>query len=483
MSQPALINIKKDKGLKFRQMLKDHSLDELLFAPIDVAKFKHDASFVNYYGDVILPPFSFPNTHEGVKLYLSKLAEAKEKTKAKKIILGLESTGHYHENLQIALENTGLEVILINPFEVWQERDCRSRKTDELDLGTIANVLIHNKGSITKLKHDLYYKLMRATRTRRKFVQQQSSAKVIIRSLVDRIFPGLQNNDIPIFSDFWGKASLLLLERYPAPQNIISLGEKRLARFFAKNNTKLGLPTAKRIVALAKNALTRDYDELEIDLSVLAKYLQLLKELNSFIQEIGQQIAKLFVQTPGVYLLSIPSVSLIYAAEYMAEIGNPNQYQHYRQIVNLAGAASQIYESGEYAAEGLPISKHGNKFLRTTINQLGNSLKCQGKKGCPYFAAFSRRLLDRGKHPRSVNFAVGAKFVRVALPMLKQEAFFRPPTVRVYLNLDEKQFMLSCYRTIIRKLSNFSSNNLVADDNYLSKIKKNIESKYNVSIN
>lgn len=380
MPQPVLINIKKDKGLKFRQMLKDYSLDELLFAPIDVAKFKHDASFVNYYGDVVLPPFPFSNTHEGVRLYLSKLAEAKEKAKAKKIIMGLESTGHYHENLQIALENSGLEVILINPFEVWQERDCRSRKTDELDLGTIANVLIHNKGSVTKLKHDLQYKLM--------------------------------------------------------------------------------------------------YDELEIDLLVLAKYLKLLKELDSFIQELEQQIVKLFIQTPGVYLLSIPSVSLIYAAEYIAEIGDPSRYQHYRQIINLAGAASQIYASGEYAAEGLPISKHGNKFLRTTINQLGNSLKCQGSKGCPYFAAFSQRLLDRGKHPRSVNFAVGAKFVRVSLPMLKQEAFFRPPTVRAYLNLDEKPFMIACYKTILKKLSNFSSDNLVSEDNYLAKIKKNIESKY-----
>lgn len=182
-------------------------------------------------------------------------------------------------------------------------------------------------------------------------------------------------------------------------------------------------------------------------------------------------------------MISIPSVSLIYAAEYIAEIGDPNRYQHYRQIINLAGAASQIYESGEYTAEGLPISKHGNKFLRTTINQLGNSLKCKGKKGCPYFAAFAQRLLDRGKHPRSVNFAVGAKFVRVSLPMLKQEVFFRPPTIRAFLNLDDKLFMSACYRVIIKKLSNFSSDNLISDDNYLAKIKKNIESKYNVKLN
>ena len=401
----------------------------------------------------------------------------------KKIIIGLESTGHYHVNLMLSIEKTGHEVILINPFEVWVERDCRSRKTDEIDLGNIANVLIHNKGSITKLKRDIQYKLLRATRTRRKFVQQRSQAKVIIRSLVDRIFPGLQDNDDPVFSDFWGKASVLILENHPAPQNIISLGEKRLARFLIKNNTKLGLPTAKRLVSLAENSLARDLQELNIDILVLKKYIHLFKELNSNITELEQHIVQLFIQTPGVFLLSIPGISLIYASEFIAEIGSPNYYQHYRQILDLAGASSRIHESGEFKADGLPISGYGNKYLRTIINQVGNSLKSNGKKGCPYFSSFGQRLLERGKHPRSINFAVGSKFVRVSFPMLKSESFFNPPTVNSYINLNEEDFQISCYKTIIKKLSNFSSDFLVSEENYLNRIKKNIEAKFNVNLN
>ncbi len=82
MSQPK--NIKKLKGLKFRQILKDYSIDELLFAPIEIAKYHHDASFVNFYGDIVLPHFSFPNNQQGLKLYLSKLQEASDKLHAKK---------------------------------------------------------------------------------------------------------------------------------------------------------------------------------------------------------------------------------------------------------------------------------------------------------------------------------------------------------------------------------------------------------------
>jgi len=167
----------------------------------------------------------------------------------------------------------------------------------------------------------------------------------------------------------------------------------------------------------------------------------------------------------------------------MAEIGSPNYYQHYRQILDLAGASSKIHQSGSYEAKGLPISGHGNKFLRTVINQVGNALKSKGKTGSPYFSQFAQRLLDRGKHPRCVNFAVGSKFTSVSLSMLKSESFFRPPTVKEYLNINEEDFMVSSYYTVIKKLSNFSSELPVTEENYLNKIKKSIESKFNVELN
>ncbi len=480
MSQPR--NIKRTKGLKFRQMLKNYSLEELLFCPIEVAKYEYEASFVNYYGDIILPPFPFPNNKQGVSMYLDKLHKASENMNAKKTIIGLESSGHYHENLIISLENKGYEVILINPYEVWKERDNYIRKTDSVDLRPITSALIHNRGSLTKLKRDIQYKLQRATRTRRKFIQHRSQYKTIIRSLIDRIFPGYQDKDDPIFSNFWGKGSLLILENYPAPQRIISMGVNRLTRFLKKHNTKLGRSTAEKLVARAKNALARDYHELEIDIMALKKYIRLVKELSSDIEELEKQIAKLFIQTPGLYLLSIRGISLIYASELMAEIGSFNYYQHYRQILDLAGASPKMRQSGQYEAKGLPISNRGNKYLRTTINQLGNSLKSKGKKGCTYFASFAQRLLDRGKHPRCVNFAVGSKFVRVAMAMVLSESFFNPPTVENYVSSNQKNFMISTYHSVARKLSNFSSDLPVNEDNYLSKIRNRIEKKYNVTL-
>jgi len=480
MSQPT--NIKRIKGIKFRELLQNYSPDELLFAPIEVAKHEHVASFVNYYGEIIIPHFSFPNNKQGVKLYLDKLNKASTNMNARKTIIGLESSGHYHENLLLSLENKGHDVVLFNPYIVWKERDSHIRKTDFVDLNPIASALIHNRGSLTKLKRDIQYKLQRAARTRRKFVQHRAQYKAIIKSLVDRIFPGYQDENDPLFSDFWGKTSLLILEKYPAPQRVISMGVKRLTHFFKKHNTKLGRPAAEKLVARAKNSLSRDYHELEIDILVLKKYLKLIKELSANIEKLEQQIARLFIQTPGVYLLSIRGISLIYASELMSEIGSFNYYRHYRQILDLAGASSKIRQSGQYEARGLPISGHGNKYLRTVINQIGNGLKSNGPRGCPYFSSFGQKLLDRGKHPRCVNFAVGSKFVRIAVTMVKSKSFFKPPNVKNHIDLNQKDFMISTYYSIIKKLSNFSSNLPVTEDNYLSKIRRNIESKYDVKL-
>lgn len=90
----------------------------------------------------------------------------------------------------------------------------------------------------------IYYNLQRASRTRRQLTWQETRLKNIITMLVDKTFTGLWNPENAIFSDKWGKASLLFVTHYPTPQQTIKIGAKRLSEFFKKHNTKLGIDTA-----------------------------------------------------------------------------------------------------------------------------------------------------------------------------------------------------------------------------------------------
>ena len=66
----------------------------MIYVGIDIAKETHVAAATDTDGVVLLEPFSFQNDHEGFKLLKAKLDTLKGD-----ILVGLESTAHYAENV------------------------------------------------------------------------------------------------------------------------------------------------------------------------------------------------------------------------------------------------------------------------------------------------------------------------------------------------------------------------------------------------
>jgi len=62
---------------------------------------------------------------------------------------GLEQAGHYHRTLLARLVDAGVEVALLNPAQVKENRNqslLRSLKSDATDLGAMAELLVRGKG-------------------------------------------------------------------------------------------------------------------------------------------------------------------------------------------------------------------------------------------------------------------------------------------------------------------------------------------------
>ena len=66
-----------------------------IFVGIDIAKLNHFAAAVSSDGKILIEPFQFSNDYDGFYLLLSKLAPLDQHS----IIIGLESTAHYGDNL------------------------------------------------------------------------------------------------------------------------------------------------------------------------------------------------------------------------------------------------------------------------------------------------------------------------------------------------------------------------------------------------
>ena len=67
----------------------------MIYVGIDIAKLNHYASAISSEGEVLLEPFKFSNDNDGFYTLVSKLNQFEKD----KVIIGLESTAHYGNNL------------------------------------------------------------------------------------------------------------------------------------------------------------------------------------------------------------------------------------------------------------------------------------------------------------------------------------------------------------------------------------------------
>lgn len=111
-----------------------------IYVGIDIAKLNHFAAAISSDGEIILEPFKFTNDAEGFQLLVSKL----ESFDKNSIIIGLESTAHYGDNLVRYLVAEFYQVCVLNPIKTCQIRknNIRKTKTDKVDTYVIAKTLM-----------------------------------------------------------------------------------------------------------------------------------------------------------------------------------------------------------------------------------------------------------------------------------------------------------------------------------------------------
>jgi len=471
-------SIMKNTGTNLRELLNEYEPHELLYVSIDVAKYNHSFMVANFFGDVIIPKTDIPYDKNGIDSLSKKVDLAQQQTRAKKIFFGLESTGHYHENLTAALMELGYDMAVINPSDSKNERDNIHAKTDNIDLAAIARVIMTNKGKRSYIPNTIYYNLRRASRTHRQLTEQETSIKNVITMLVDKTFGGLWNPENHIFSEKWSKGSLLFVDNYPTPQQAMRLGVKRLTEFFRKHNTKLTVETAQKIIQLAKITPARSPEMMESDIKALKANLGVLNTLSSAITEQRKQMVKYLVCTPGVYLVSIPGIGVIYASDFTAEVGDVQRFTYAGQVISLAGTAPRKHQSGQLDKNNLSTSRRGRNLLRMTVNQIALSLD----NHCPeYHNYYFSKLSQYQDTPGKAKTATANRFIKLAFSMMRKETLYCPKAYKSLFSQKEHQ---DYYQTIWDKMKGALTPYLCHDippDNYLVKIQNQMEETYGIN--
>ena len=107
---------------------------------IDVAKLNHFASVISSDGEVLVEPFQFSNDLEGFR----SLSLVLDRFERDNLLIGLESTAHYGNNLVEFLISNGYRFCVINPIQTstMRKNNIRKTKTDRVDTFVIAKTLM-----------------------------------------------------------------------------------------------------------------------------------------------------------------------------------------------------------------------------------------------------------------------------------------------------------------------------------------------------
>ena len=112
----------------------------MYYIGIDISKYKHDCAVIDDIGDTVTPSWSFTNDCEGFSLFKQLLENLEGEKK-----IGLESTGHYGQNLKLFLESNGFTFMEFNPLLISRfvrSKSLRNTKTDSIDALSIARYVM-----------------------------------------------------------------------------------------------------------------------------------------------------------------------------------------------------------------------------------------------------------------------------------------------------------------------------------------------------
>lgn len=384
MSKQMSTHVKGKRGQAFANLIRGIPPEQILCVSLDISKYFHLVMMHNSLGEIVTPTFEIDMHQSGFEQLSRAIDEAKTRTQAQVVLIGMEPTSHYFENLARHLLAHSQSVKLVNSYAVKKNREqqmMRREKTDPIDAAAIGDLLRRGEGTLYRPPNGVYLQLQHIDRVRLSKAKMERMLKNQIIGHLDRIFPGLVLEKVarerytPLFStDFWQCKTLQHLIRVcPNPHHLIRMSSQQLVQAFHAHHYRLGLATAAKIIAQAHKLLLPDQESVAIRCQLLQHDLALLETIQAHITAFEQRLAELVTQTPYFILTKLAGLSVTQVASLAAAIGDPAHYSEAAQIFRRSGLVSGRNDSGnrQGKGKGQSVVKTGDVYLRRAwINAL-----------------------------------------------------------------------------------------------------------------
>ena len=382
----------------------------MVYIGIDIAKYSHFASVVSSDGEIIVKPFSFQNSREGFMKLVEEIKNFQD------CLIGLESTGHYAENLIYFLYERNYKIALINPIQTDSLRDSniRKTKTDKLDTMLIVECLILKKYSLVNFQDINIIKLRRLSRFRMELIQQQTRIKTQLTGCLDIVFPELSRF---FKGNLHLNTSYALLEKYSSANSIRSVRIDGLTNLLYNNSKgKYTYDDALILKNLAKNSVGLDNPSIDLQIKCLITQLRLYKKQ---IKDIDLEIITL-MKIINSKIITIPGIGYNLGAMIISEIGDIKRFSNPSKLLAFAGLDPVVKQSGNFQADSMKISKRGSTYLRYAIYRAAFLIIYNNET----FHKFYLEKRAQGKSHRVALGHVCNKLVRIIFKILTDNIDF-----------------------------------------------------------
>ena len=385
----------------------------MIYVGIDIAKLNHFAAAISSDGEILIEPFKFTNDYDGFYLLLSKLAPLDQNS----IIIGLESTAHYGDNLVRFLISKDFKVCVLNPIQTssMRKNNVRKTKTDKVDTFVIAKTLMMQDSLRFMTLDDLdYIELKELGRFRQKLVKQRTRLKIQLTSYVDQVFPELQYF---FKSGLHQNSVYALLKEAPTPTAIASMHMTHLAHLLeVASHGHFGKEKARELRVLAQKSVGVNDSSLSIQITHTIEQIELL---DSQLFHTELEMANLVTCLHSV-IMTIPGIGVVNGGMILGEIGDIHRFSNPKKLLAFAGLDPIVYQSGNFQAHRTRMFKRGSKVLRYALMNAAHNVV---KNNATFKAYYDAKRAEGRTHYNALGHCAG-KLVRVIWKMLTDEVAF-----------------------------------------------------------
>lgn len=397
-----------------------------LIVGIDIGNEFNAVALMNKAGEVLGRYPKVYNSRKGFEYFRQVIERAKRQHGFKRVLVGMEPTGHYWRKIAFFGKEEGYEVRFVRTTALKHQRELdesSSAKSDIRDAVTIANIVREGKYIDTVIEDGILRQMRTLARVRERIQRYNTGSKHALKAVLDDYFPELK----AIFWSMKAKGLWAVLEYCPFPEDVLGLGINRVGEVIAKSSRRQDKAKQKahRVYRAAQESVGLKSIGIG-DRYRVKMYLEEVRRSEAQLKDIESQMRALLSKVPcAEYILSIRGIGHLSAAVFLGELGNPNNFRRYKQIIKYAGYDPIENDSGMNIGRKR-VSKKGRWLLRKFLYFMG--MRVIHRNG--YFKRYYEQKLksaNRYGDPLKKKEAICAviiKLIKVIFALLRDRRSF-----------------------------------------------------------